>query len=384
MSVLWWLFSRAGAVEVTFAQALDEAVERAPAVGVAEGEYRASVGAALASRAVVADPTVSAEVRPSEESVEGSVQLPLAGQPVAAATAAARARDAAEVRLGAATARAALTAGEAYLELERAELLAALAEESLALALRSREATARLLQSGEIGAVDAAVAASVTADAANRAGLTRQEVLRARRRLEVALGRDPMGEVSAAGWPQLEPPPASEVALPEARAAELDARAARASTTLARLQLIPSPQVGAGYTRSSDGNGLTLSLGVALPVFSPGIGAVRAASGTADRAAAASEQARLEALEAWRGGLADLDIARTAAELARVDGLAEALAQVNLGFEAGEYSLGEFVARRDAVLGGLIAQVEATFRVEQATLRLWQLLGELPPSTVTP
>ena len=47
-------------------------------------------------------------------------------------------------------------------------------------------------------------------------------------------------------------------------------------------------------------------------------------------------------------------------------------------WSAGEYSLIEYVARRDAVIAGLEAQIEARYRRAVANLRLWGLAGEIP------
>ena len=89
-------------------------------------------------------------------------------------------------------------------------------------------------------------------------------------------------------WPELpSPPPLDASAVPEVLSADLDARVALGQLRAGRLARVPTLHLMGGY-QISDQPGPTYGASIALPLFAPGVAAVRGASARADGAEAGS------------------------------------------------------------------------------------------------
>ena len=199
-------------------------------------------------------------------------------------------------------------------------------------------------------------------------------------RLEALLGRSPTGEAEPTGWPEVPTPPRPDpAALPEVVAAGLDTRAALARATAARLALVPDLVVFGGVADHAGQPGTIWGATIEVPLFAPRVGDVREAAARHDLASAEADRTRLEltvtAIDAARA----LEDARAmSAAYAGVD-LAGALTASASAWEAGEVSLPDWLARRNAILASLDGSIDARFDLERARLALWELSGQLPP-----
>lgn len=377
--MLVWLTLSADAQErLDFEAALREATSRAPAVELAEGALRARLGELRSAYALLDNPEAEVERLPGETELRVGVPVPIALQPVTRASAAGAGRDAAHLQARVSRSAAVLEVGEAWLDARRALDRDALLQGTLDLARRSREGARKLLETGEIGLVDAAVTEAAAASAEAVASRARQEAVRLSLALEALLGRQPTGSVLLGDWPDLDVPGERDPgSLPAALAAAREADRARAAATLAAQDLVPTPLVTAGWTAGGT-DGAIVGVAVELPLFAPGTGTLRQARGERDLLAAEAERARLSAQAEWTAGVRELEAAERAWAATRVDGLDQALDALASAFAAGEYSLTDYVTRRDAVLAGLEARIDARHRLEAAKLALWELAGELP------
>lgn len=383
MLVSMWCLAALAAEPLTFDDAVRESLEHGVAAQIVDADRREEDANATALTSI-ANPTLGAERIVDETEVRVGVPVPIGGAPIAAHREATALRDAASVRGEAARATAGLEAGRAWLDARRADDLAALAEDARALAERRRDAGRRQSAAGEIGSVDAAAIDGDAAAAISDASVAESDAFRARLRLEVVLGRAPAGEVVVAPWPDLVVPGEVDVAaLPEVVEAGDRARAAVAARSQARLAQIPTPIVTGGWRTGSVGAGPIVGLELELPVFSPGAARARAADAASDRAAAVARQTSLDAGARWLAEVHEAASAVAAWQEMDPKRLDDALAGLGVAIDAGALSIAEYAARRDAIVTGLKAAIEAHYRLEIARLDLWELSGTLPPE-ITP
>lgn len=381
---MWLLAAAALAEPLSFDAAVREALDHGSAAYSADARREVALGEARTTGALLANPTASAERELDRTRIAGRLPIPLAGQPIARARAGAALRDAAEAQGDAERVRAGLAAGRAYLDVERTQQLAVLAADSLRLAERSRDAALKLGSVEEVSEVDAATLQAFAARAVQDATIAEQDALRARLALEVALGREPTGELRAAGWPDLiAPDRVDPAALPDVVVAAERADAARALRTLAVMNLVPQPVVTGGVEQDAGRTGAIVGVEVEVPIFAPGLGSARTARGRADLAEAEADAARRGAAADWTAALAEVDAAGTAYETSRIEGLRPALEAIARAWETGEYSLTEYVTRRDVLVDGLVTAIDTRYRLQVAELALWELAGRLPPE-ITP
>jgi outer membrane protein TolC len=378
-----WLFffmARAsGEQPLGFDDALREAAEAAPAVLIAESTELARLGEIQVGYALFDNPDFAAERVSEDVELRLGLPIPIAGQPITRAVAAGAGRDAARLSAQAGRTGAVLDVGRAWLDARRALDLDELRQGTVELARQSREAARRLLETGEIGAVDAAVTEATAARAEVEASLARQEALRRAVLLEARLGRTPAGTLVPGDWPEILVPPGRDPAtLPAVLAAEREADRAGANATLAKQDLVPIPTVTGGWVTEGDAPGPIYGVAVEVPIFAPGVGSVRQARGERDVALARALEARLGAEAECTAASRELEAAESAWAASQVGGLRAALDDLARAFVAGEYSLVDYVTRRDAVIAGLEAQIEARYRRAIANLRMWELAGELP------
>ncbi len=362
-----------------FEEALREAVDRAPTVDVAEATELARLVELQSDYALLDNPALEAERIGDETELRVGLPIPIAGQPIARASAAAAGRDAAQLSAQVGRADAILAVGVSWLDTRRALDRDLLKQGALDLARSSREGARKLLETGEMGTVEAAVAEATAVRAEVDASLARQEVVREALLLEARLGRTPTGAVVPADWPELEPPPTmAPGSLPTVLAATREADRARSAATLAAQDLVPTPTLTGGWQAAGDASRPIYGVSVSLPIFAPGLGDLRRARGERDRAHAEATRTRLEAEAAWTAAVRELESAEAAWAASHVEGLDRALDDLATAWSAGEYSLIHYVAQRDAVIAGLEAQIDARYRRAIANLRLWGLAGEIP------
>lgn len=378
------LAATALAAPLSFDDAVREALAHGADARLAVAQQDIGLGDARTVGTLLVNPSVSAERELDRTRVDGRLALPVAGQPIARARAGAALRDAAETQGDADRVRAGLAAGRAYLDAQRSQELAALAADTLQLAERTRDAALKLGSVEEVSDVDAATLQAFAAHAVQDATTAEQDALRARLALEVALGREPTGEIQADGWPELPPPDGVEPeALPDVRVAAGRAQAARSLHTLALMELVPRPVVTGGFEQDVGRTGAIVGVEVEVPLFAPGFGAAQAARGRRDLAEAQADATRRAAAADWTAALAEVERARTAYQASRIEGLRPALEAIARAWESGEYSLTEYVTRRDALVDGLVTAIDTRYRLEIAELALWDLAGQLPPE-ITP
>jgi outer membrane protein TolC len=363
---------------LSFDQILAESLSQGPAAELARQQRALSLAEATAS-AAFANPTASLEQIGSQTELRLTVPIPLSGQPLAARSAASSLREAARLRGDQEQALAVLQTGQIYLEAQRAQARAQLAEDTLALAARRRDAARALLAAQEIGEVDAAAAEAEAAAALSEASLARQDALRSRVALELELGREPMGELSPEGWPTLPVPEApSPERLPSVLVSAELARAAAAARTRARMELLPAPSLTAGGQWTGPALAPVVGVEVALPLFAPGLARVQAASAEAEQAGLVASWTAQQARGAWLVAQAELLAAQEAYAATDTQRLRSALTELGEAWASGALALSDYVARRDALVGGLHAAIDARYRLEVARLELWRLVGQLP------
>ncbi|MFZ5481162.1 MAG: TolC family protein, partial [Myxococcota bacterium] len=328
----------AAAAPLTLPDAVREALASGPAAVAVDAAARTRVGEAQGYAAWTGNPEVELEQAAGEQTLR--VGLPIEIAAPARGAAARATMDAAEVRREAGRAAVGVAVATAYLEAVRAEERARVAGDARVLAARQGEAARRLAAAGEVSRVDAALLEAEAAAAMGRARSTDREALVARLRLEALMGRDPSGDTDVTGWPAVPDPPAADPeAFPAVLAADLEARASVARLTAARLERMPDVSVFGGWSENEGETGPAWGVTLELPLFAPGIGALRAASGERALALAESRRTRLELTVAATDAARTLEDARAvAAAFSEVD-LAGALASAALAWEAGEVSL---------------------------------------------
>lgn len=365
------------AAPLTIAEAVREALAEGPAAAVVDAEARAARAEAVGD-AAWENPALEVD-QGIDESTLG-VEVPIDPSGVPRGAAAARAREAIAVRRDAARTAVGVAAAAAYLEALHADERAKVAGDARTFAARQGEAARRLLAAGEVSAADAALLEAEAAASLARALGTAREATLARMRLEALLGRTPTGEAELTGWPDLPaPPPLDPTRLPAVIAADLDARAALAELTSARLDLLPDLSVAAGYGRSEDAQGVVWAASLEIPLFAPRTAPVAAAAGARDRAEAEADRTRLEAAVASTTTSRALEDARSVAQAYESVDLRGALTTAAAAWDAGELSLPEWLVRRDAILEALDAAIDARWELGRANLAAWELSGVLPP-----
>jgi cobalt-zinc-cadmium efflux system outer membrane protein len=376
--LLLLLASLTRAETLSFDQVLDESLARGPAAQLARQQRRLSLAEAEVGAAFT-NPAVSLEQIGAQTELRLTVPLPLSGQPLAARSAASSLREAARRRGDQEQALAVLQTGQIYLEAQRAQARAQLAEDTLALAARRRDAARALLAAQEIGEVDAAAAEAEAAQALSEASLARQDALRSRVALELELGRQPAGTLSPEGWPTLpEPEAPAPDQLPAVLISADLARAAAATRTRARMDLLPTPALTAGGQWTGPALAPVIGVEVPLPLFAPGLARAHAASAEADQAGIIAGWTAQQAQGAWLVAQAELQAAQEAYAATDAQRLRLALTELGEAWASGALALSDYVTRRDALVGGLHAAIDARYRLEVARLELWRLVGQTP------
>jgi outer membrane protein TolC len=371
---------------IDFDTAIRTAVDSAPGSDLVEAQRQLARGQAL-SLPAASNPSLEAEQLVNETEIRASVPIPISGAPLVRLHAAGAVRRAADARFDAGRADLAYDAGFAYLEAVAADERAELAAHSRADAERVRDAATRLNEAGELSDVDRAVTEAIAAEALATAATAQRDAAVARLRLEILLGQQPTGDLDPVGWPTLGvPAQVDPSSLPTVVAVAEDARAARSLRTAAWLDRVPTPEVIAGRQLIEGGqDGTIYGVGLQVPLFSPGIGSVRAAGAEARIAEAQAEIALLDAEASIAAARLEVEAAERAWQAtAAVPGLHESLTHIGEALELGEFSVLDYAARRQSILSALQTRITARQRLESARLDLWRLAGEIPTEIPSP
>jgi cobalt-zinc-cadmium efflux system outer membrane protein len=298
-----------------------------------------------------------------------------------------------------------LASSTARLEAERVELAAEvreafaralaseqelrLAEEGRALAEQSLKAAEERLAAGAASRIEVNTALVALGRAARERARATQRRVTAYAQLRLLLGLEPTEALTLEGDLRgtASTPPSRELLVaqaltqrPEVKAARAELETARAEARLASREALPSPRVGASYSREEGAHIIQGTLGIELPVFNRnqaarGVSAARVAQ--AEALLGATEQAvRSEvglALERHQA-------ARAAAEVYSEEVLAalqQNLELVNEAYRAGKVDFLELlVIRREALdaRGGLIETLE---ELNTAEAQLQRALGRI-------
>lgn len=375
---MWsWYMTLAFAAPLSFDDALQVALDGAPAMARLAEDRRATTAQARSDGVWLGDPSVEAERVGEGVETRLSVPLPLALQPIAKSRISSSGRAFADHTWEADRAAFFADVGRAFLDLQRTVEIDALAHDTLALAIRMRDGTMARKAAGETGSVDAATAMAVAITEIARASRAHQDVADASLFLEALLGREPDGTTTPAGWPELAVPRSDldPVAFPSAVAARDLAERRRAESMLAKMDAF-RPEGTFGVTLAEPKSPI---VGVSLPIPLALGPKTRAADASALSADASARELELSITAAWRSALRERTSAEEAWAASSVEGLDGALDALALAFDAGELSLAEYVTRRDAVVAGLATRIDARWRLESAALTLWELSGTLPP-----
>lgn len=370
----------ASPVGVTVGEAVRLGLTQGPLAGAPEAARRAAEGEARAYAATEADPEVQVQSFLHERSVQLVVPIEAPPATLARARSARAQQDAAEVRAQAAQAALGVEIAGMVVRVAEASLVAALMDESEALARRARDRARALAERGEVDRVEAALLEAEAAAALQGALAAGRERRLAAMRLEQHLGLPVVGELTVDGWPVIPAAPRVDPArLPALVAAELDARAALDAEAAARLARLPTVAVGLGPGWDHETVGLAGTLNLSLPLYAPSRGASEVAGAEASLAAQRQALLAAEAVALAYGAESARDQAvevEAAYAQAPLDG---AMAAVTSAYAVGELDLGQYLSRRDAVLSAQRAALSARAQRALTELALWELAGQLPP-----
>ncbi|MCY1024042.1 TolC family protein [Pyxidicoccus sp. MSG2] len=345
------------------------------------------------------NPEVSAAVgprqRPGNTSVDVglgvSQRLEVFGQRGARKDAARAELSSSEARLEALKVDLAAEAREAFAQAVAAEQEVRLAEEGRTLADQAFRAAQERQAAGAASRIEANTARVEQGRAARESALALQRRSVAYAQLRLLLGLESSEALALEGGvmapPSAQAPPLEtllERALAhraEVKAARAEVDAARAEGKLAAREALPSPRLGASYSREEDANIIQGTLSLELPVFNrnPAARGVSAARLTqAEGTLRAVEQlVRSEvtlALERYQG-------ASAAAAVYSEDVLAalqENLELVNEAYRAGKVDFLELLVIRRESLDARRGYIDALRELATADAQLKRAVGSLP------
>ncbi len=303
-------------------------------------------------------------------------------------------------------ARAQLFASEARLQALKVELVADVREafaralaarQELLLAQNGRELARQALQAAE-ERLEAGAASRLEVNAARvELGQAYRERVRAAQRLasslaelRLLLGFEPGEAINLAGELRLEPHPppplAALVALaakqrPDLKAARAELEAASAERRLATREALPSPRIGASYSREEGASIIQGTIGIELPLFNRnqaarGVGAARVEQAEAAlRALERAVRSEVEqALESYRAASATAEVF----DEDDLSALQQNLELVNEAYRAGKMDFLELLVIRREALNAQHGFIDALEDLAAADARLQRATGSLP------
>jgi outer membrane protein TolC len=158
-------------------------------------------------------------------------------------------------------------------------------------------------------------------------------------------------------------------------AADLEVRAALARSQSARLERLPEVEVEGGYVF---GVGPSAGISLELPLFAPRLAAVHSAEAETRLAEALRQSAQDNAASLLSNAQEELELSRRAAEAWKAVNLEPARLSAQQRFTAGELALPEYLTLRDSVAIHAMEAIDARWRLQRATLALWELTGQIP------
>lgn len=388
----------ATAAPLTLDQALALALERSPALIPLEAEVaRARAQAQGASLLFQSNPELSAAAGPRVREEGSSLDLGLGvsqrleifGQRGARREAASALVEASEARLQARRVELAAEVREAFVRALAADQESRLAEEAQTLATQALTAAEERLSAGAASRLEVNTARVAAGRAARERTRALQRQASALNELRLLLGMEAAEEVQLEGTlqPGKTPEPSLQALLDQALRQRADLRAARAEVTAAQAErdlavreALPSPRVGATYSREEDAQIIQGTLAVDLPVFNRnqaarGVGAARVAEAERNR----------EALE--RAARAEVRLALTryqAAEKAisifgedALKALQENLELATEGYRAGKMDFLELLVIRRETLDARRDYIEALQELGSARAQLQRVIGSI-------
>ncbi len=328
------------------------------------------------------------------DTLEGSLgvsqRLELLGQRGARRAAASSFLDASEARLQALRVTLAAEVRTAFARLLAAEQELRVDDEGLVLARQALEAAENRREAGAASLIEVNTARVELGRAAHERVLSvrRRSLALGELRLLLGLGPTEAPRLSEDWKPSPTEPPPLEVLLERALAERAEVKAARAErdaalaeVMLAEREALPSPRVGATYTREEGTNIVQATLGVELPLFNRnqvarGLGAARREQ--AEAALVATElQVRAEValgLERYQNARAAVDV--YGADV--LEALQQNLALLNEAYRAGKVDFFQLlVIRRDA-LDARRGSIDALEELLIAEAHLKSVLGGQP------
>lgn len=388
----------AAAGPLTLEQALALALERSPVLIPLEAELaRARAQAQGASLLFQSNPEFSAAVGPRVRQ-EGSrldlelgvsQQVEIFGQRGARREIAGAFVEASEARLQARRVELAAEVREAFARALAAEQAARLEEEAQALAAQALKAAEERLSAGAASRIEVNTARVEAGRAAREQTRALQRQAGALNELRLLLGMEALEEVQLEGT--LQPGKTPELSLQalidqalsqraDLRAAQAEVTAAQAERSLAAREALPSPRVGATYSREEDAQIIQGTLAIDLPVFNRnqaarGVGAARVAE--AERSLEALDRrARAEV----RLALARYHAAERAVGIFGEDALKvlqENLELATEGYRAGKMGFLELLVIRRETLDARRDYIEALEELGSAHAQLQRVVGSI-------
>ncbi|WP_224368452.1 TolC family protein [Hyalangium versicolor] len=388
----------AAAAPLTLARAIALALERSPALIPLEAELaRARAQAQGASLLLQSNPELSAAAGPRLRTEGRSLDLGLGvsqrleifGQRGARREAAQALVEASEARLQARRVELAAKVREAFARTLAAEQVALLAQDAQTLAIQALTAAEERLSAGAASRLEVNTARVEAGRAAREQTRAYQRQSSTLSELRLLLGLQADEEVRLDG--SLQPGKTPELSLQallaqalrqraDLRAAQAEVTAAQAERDLAAREALPSPRIGATYSREEDAQIIQGTLAVDLPVFNRN----QAARGVGTARVAETERQR-EALE--RAAHAEVRLALTryqAAEKAvsifgedALIALQENLELATEGYRAGKMDFLELLVIRRETLDARRDYIEALEELGSAQAQLQRVIGSI-------
>ncbi|MDC0711535.1 TolC family protein [Stigmatella sp. ncwal1] len=384
---------------MTLEQAVALALERSPVLVSLQADVaRAQAQAQGDSRFFQSNPELSAAVGPRLREGNNSLELGLGlsqrveifGQPSARKGAARAFVSASEARLRARRVELVAEVRTAFARARAAAQEVRLAEDARTLAAEALTAAVERLEAGAASRLEVNTARVESGRAAREYNRAIRRHAAALSELSLLIGLDETAEpqFQEARLPDNSPALSLPVLLEQALRARADIQAARAELEasqaqqrLSQREALPSPRLGATYSREEDAHIIQGTLAIDLPAFNRN----QAARGST--AAQVTEATRtLEAVERMARAEVKLALVRyqTAEDSLRIFGedaqkaLQENLALATEGYRAGKMDFLELLVIRRETLEARRDHIEALEEFDTAQAQLQRVIGSLP------
>lgn len=382
---------------LTSEAAVAHALERNAELAALATEVRAAEARLAGARVFLqSNPELSAGVGPrraagdrtTDVEVELSQPLELFGQRGARIDGAAAERDAASARLAARRVELAASVRETHARALAAERLVALAREELAVAREAASAAERRADLGSASRLEVNAARGEVGRAARAVSVATSRLASARAELRILLGLEATVELLVAG--ELPTPStlhtvdaealahAAAVRRADVAAVRRELAAAEAEQRLSRREALPSPVIGARYSREERADIILGTLSFDLPLFNRNQAGRGVASARVKRAAGEVAATTRRAEQDVRLALAQLEAAAEGArafDAGAVSGAEENLALSTRAYEAGKIGLADLLLMRRSAVEARRDHIEALQELASAEANLARAAG---------